>query len=59
MKGKTKSYTAEVRSEDFLEMQREVGILRKNVRDIQEQLQEAYKKIKELGENDERKTRED
>tara|TARA_R100000656_G_scaffold58916_1_gene45889 strand:- start:166 stop:345 length:180 start_codon:yes stop_codon:yes gene_type:complete len=59
MKGKTKSYTAEVRSEDFLEMQREVGILRKNVRDIQEQLQEAYKKIKELGEKYESTTRED
>jgi peptidoglycan hydrolase CwlO-like protein len=58
MKGKTKSYTAEVRSEDFLEMQREVGILRKNVRDIQEQLQEAYKKIKELGEKYESTTRE-
>ena len=58
MKGKTKSYTAEVRSEDFMEMQREVGILRKNVRDIQEQLQEAYKKIKELGEKHEPTTRE-
>ena len=51
MKGKTKSYTAEVRLEDFLEMQREVGILRKNVRDIQEQLQEAYKKINAIQED--------
>ena len=59
MKGKTKSYTAEVRSEDFLEMQREVGILRKNVRDLQRQLQKAFLRIKELGEKHEPTRRED
>ncbi len=37
----------------------EIMLLKKSVRELQEQLQEAYKRIKELGENNERKTRED
>ena len=37
----------------------EIFFLKNNVRELQEQLQEAYKRIKELGENNERKTRED
>ena len=37
----------------------EILLLKKSVRELQEQLQEAYKRIKELGENNERKTRED
>jgi uncharacterized coiled-coil DUF342 family protein len=36
--------------EDFLEMKQKIKILRKNVRYLQEQLQEVYKRIKELGE---------
>tara|TARA_R110000744_G_scaffold332840_3_gene438241 strand:+ start:429 stop:578 length:150 start_codon:yes stop_codon:yes gene_type:complete len=45
--------------QDFLEIQREVGILRKNIRDLQRQLQEAFLKIKELGEKNESTTRKD
>ena len=45
--------------QDFLEMQREIGILRKNVRDLQRQLQEAFLRIKELGEKHEPTRRED
>lgn len=44
---------------DFMEMQREIKILRKNVRDIQKQLQESYERIKELGEKYEPTSRED
>ena len=43
--------------QDFLEIQREVVILRKNVRDLQRQLQKAFLRIKELGENNEQTTR--
>jgi hypothetical protein len=59
-----------IRKEDFVELQREVRILRKNVRDLtsklirlrtgianQEQLQNAYERIKELGEKNEQTTR--
>ena len=37
----------------------EILILKNNVRELQEQLQEAYKIIKQIGENNERKERED
>ena len=37
----------------------EILILKNNVRELQEQLQEAYKRIKQIGENNERKERED
>lgn len=37
----------------------EIFILKKNVRELQEQLQEAYKIIKELGEDNDRSKRED
>ena len=37
----------------------EIFILKKNVRELQEQLQEAYKIIKKLGEDNDRSKRED
>ena len=48
-----------IKLQDFLEIQREVVILRKNVRDLQRQLQKAFLRIKELGEKHEPTRRED
>ena len=37
----------------------EILILKNNVRELQEQLQEAYKRIKQIGEDNDRSKRED
>ena len=41
-----------------LVLENNIRILEGNVRDLQEQLQNAYKRMKELGENNEQTTRE-
>ena len=40
-----------------LVLENNIRILEGNVRDLQEQLQNAYKRMKELGENNEQTTR--